>query len=766
MTAGTGGTVFKLYRFAIILCVLGAIVSWSQVARAQGTVIRQILVEGAQRIEPETVQSYLLIQPGDSYDPSRVNRSLKSLFSTGLFADVSIRMQGPDLVVSVSENPVINRIAFEGNQKIENEALSSEVTLRPRVIYTRSKVQDDVQRILTLYRRSGRFAATVEPKVIRLEQNRVDLVFEINEGPLTEIASIRFIGNKEFSDGKLKDVIQTKESRWYRVFSSDDSYDPDRLAFDRELLRRYYLREGYADFNVVSSVAELQPNKEAFFVTFVIEEGPRYEFGTIDLIAGLRNLKKEDVADIVEIETGDWYDNQVVDRTVEDLSAAVSELGHTFVDVRPRINRDRENRKIDVAFDISEGPRIFVERIDIKGNARTEDEVIRREFKLVEGDGFSTAKLRRSRQRIEGLQYFSKVSVEQIPGSAPDKTVISVEVEEKSTGSVSIGAGYSTTLGPLADFGIQESNLLGRGQRLGLNARLAGDQSQLDLKFTEPYFLDRELAAGFDLFHKTQDLGDTSSYESEETGGGIRMSYPITEKLRQAWGYKLTFTDITNVDSGASSFIKSQEGSQTLSVVSHSLIYDNRDSAIGSAKEGYVVGLTNELAGLGGTHSFIRDELTASYYYPVLDEVIFKLSGGIGHVTGLGKDVAINQRFFLGGDNLRGFQTSGVGPRASDSDDALGGEFRYLGTAEVRFPLGFPDELKVTGKVFADMGSLMTIHPEDSTVQDTGSLRASIGTGVNWESPFGPIGLDFGFPVVKESFDKTETIRVNFGTRF
>lgn len=273
----------------------------------------------------------------------------------------------------------------------------------------------------------------------------------------------------------------------------------------------------------------------------------------------------------------------------------MSELGHTFVDVRPRINRDRENRKIDVAFDISEGPRIFVERIDIKGNARTEDEVIRREFKLVEGDGFSTAKLRRSRQRIEGLQYFSKVSVEQIPGSAPDKTVISVEVEEKSTGSVSIGAGYSTTLGPLADFGIQESNLLGRGQRLGLNARIAGDQSQLDLKFTEPYFLDRELAAGFDLFHKTQDLGDTSSYESEETGGGLRMSYPITEKLRQAWGYKLTFTDITNVDSGASSFIKSQEGSQTLSVVSHSLIYDNRDSTIGSTKEGYVVGLTNEL---------------------------------------------------------------------------------------------------------------------------------------------------------------------------
>lgn len=284
---------FKLYRFAIILCVLGAIVSWSQATRAQGTVIRQILVEGAQRIEPETVQSYLLIQPGDFYDPSRVNRSLKSLFSTGLFADVSIRMQGPDLVVSVSENPVINRIAFEGNRKIENEALSSEVTLRPRVIYTRSKVQDDVQRILTLYRRSGRFAATVEPKVIRLEQNRVDLVFEINEGPLTEIASIRFIGNKEFSDGKLKDVIQTKESRWYRVFSSDDSYDPDRLAFDRELLRRYYLREGYADFNVVSSVAELQPNKEAFFVTFVIEEGPRYEFGTVDLIAGLRNLKKK-----------------------------------------------------------------------------------------------------------------------------------------------------------------------------------------------------------------------------------------------------------------------------------------------------------------------------------------------------------------------------------------------------------------------------------------------------------------------------------------
>jgi len=758
--------VTKLLRISAVFIALGVLFSWTDFARAQGSVIRDIVVEGSQRIEPETVRSYLLIQPGDSYDPSRVNRSLKSLFATGLFADVSIQMQSSNLVVSVVENPVINRIAFEGNRKIENEALGAEVSLRPRVIYTRTKVQNDVQRVLTLYRRSGRFAATVEPKVIRLKDNRVDLVFEINEGPLTEIASIRIIGNKEYSDGKLKEKIQTKESRWYRFFSSDDNYDPDRLAFDRELLRRFYLSEGYADFNVVSSVAELQPDKEAFFITFVIEEGPRYEFGNIDVIPGLRNLKKTDVVDVIDIDAGDWYDNRVVDDTVEELSEVVSDLGYTFVDVRPRVNRKRKERKIDIAFDISEGPRVFVERIEIKGNARTEDEVIRREFKLVEGDGFSSAKLRRSRQRIEGLGYFAKVSVEQVPGSAPDKTVVSVEVEEKSTGSVSIGAGYSSTLGPLADFGIQENNLLGRGQRLNLTATIAGEQSKFNLNFTEPYFLDRNLSSGVELFHTTKDLQDTSSYGSLETGGGLRLSYPITDNLRQTWGYRLKFTDIRDVSSDASTFIKAQEGKQTLSLVSHLLSYDKRDNPA-SPTEGYVVSLSNEVAGLGGTHRFIRDKLTGSYYIPVVDEdVILKFTGSIGHVTGLGKDVIITERFFLGGDDLRGFQTSGAGPRASDSDDALGGEFRYAGTAEMRFPLGFPDELKVTGKVFADLGSLMTIHPYDSTVQDTGSLRASVGTGINWESPFGPIGVDFGFPVKKESFDKTETFRVNFGTRF
>jgi len=761
----SGGVVRILSRLILSLLILGGFAFQVDYARAQGGLIKEVVVEGAQRIEPETVRSYLRIQPGDSFEPSRVNRSLKNLFSTGLFADVSIEMRGADLIVSVVENPVINQIAFEGNRKLEDDALETEVTLRPRVIYTRTKVQNDVQRILTLYRRSGRFAATVEPKVIRLKDNRVDLVFEINEGPLTEIASIRFIGNKEFSDGKLKENIQTKESRWYRVFSSDDNYDPDRLAFDRELLRRFYLSEGYADFNVVSSVAELQPDKTAFFITFVVDEGPRYEFGDIDVIPGLRNLEKEYVTDFIEIETGDWYDNKLVDDTVEDLADAVSELGYTFIDVRPRVNRNREEKKIDIVFDISEGPRVFVERIDIKGNARTEDEVIRREFKLVEGDGFSSAKLRRSRQRIEGLQYFSKVSVEQIPGSAPDKTVIAVEVEEQSTGSVSIGAGYSTTLGPLADFGIQESNLLGKGQRLKLNARIAGEQSQLNLNFTEPYFLDRDLAAGFDVFHTTKDLSDTSSYESEETGGGVRISYPITEKLRQAWGYKLQFTNIKNIDSDASAIIKGQEGKQTLSLVSHSLVYDKRDNAI-SPTEGYIVSFSNELAGLGGTHRFIRDKLNGSYYYSVTDDWVLKLSGELGHITGLGKDVIISERFFLGGDDLRGFETAGAGPRSSNGEDSLGGEIRYRGTAELRFPLGFPDELKVTGKVFADLGSLMTIHPDDSTVLDTGALRAALGTGINWESPFGPIGVDFGFPVAKENFDKTETFRVNFGTRF
>ena len=636
------------------------------------TIVREVIVEGAQRIEQETVRSYLLIRAGDAFDPARVDRSLKSLYATGLFADVSIRRDGDVLVVFVVENPVINRIAFEGNLKIDDEILEPEISLRPRVIYTRTKLQNDVKRLLSVYRLNGRFAATVDPKVIQLPQNRVDLVFEISEGSATKIRRIRMVGNREYSDARLREEIRTKESRWWRFLSSDDTYDPDRLTVDRELLRRFYLSNGFADFRVVSDVAELTPNREDFFITFTLEEGPRYEFGKVELDVRLRDLDPDDLWDEVEIESGDWYDSQEVDNTIDRLTNKVGLLGQPFVDVRPRVNRDRDKRTIAVTFELNEGARVFVERIEITGNMRTSEEVIRREFRMVEGDAFNPAKMRRSRQRLNNLNFFEKVDIEQVPGSVPDKTVIKVDVEEKSTGSLSFGIGYSSTTGPLADFSIRERNLLGKGQDLKLGALIAASRSEIDLSFTEPYFLDREIAAGFDLRRVNRDLQDESSFDSRTTGGALRAGYPITENLRQRWKYTLEKKEVTDVASDASNFIQAAEGTTTLSKISHNLSYDRRDSAI-RPTDGYIVRLTNDLAGLGGNTRYIRNQLKGIKYYPVLDQWVLSVSGTVGHIFGLGKDVNLLDRFFVGGDSLRGFTNAGIGPRDRTSKDASAG---------------------------------------------------------------------------------------------
>ncbi|MBL6957611.1 MAG: outer membrane protein assembly factor BamA [Rhodospirillales bacterium] len=761
-----GVSLRRLVRIiSIISIVLGGFYALPAASQS-GKIVSEIVVEGAQRIEPGTVRSYLLIQEGDTFDRRRIDRSLKSLFATGLFADVSLREDGTRLIVKVVENPVINRIAFEGNKRIEDDELDAEISLRPRVIYTRTKVQNDVKRILTLYRRNGRFAAAVEPKVIQQPQNRVDLVFEINEGKLTEVRNVRFIGNREFSDTRLQEVIRTRESRWYRFLSSDDTYDPDRLTLDRELLRRFYLEEGYADFRVVSAVAELTPDRKDFFITFTMEEGSRYTFGDVDIVAQLKDLNPENLRQEIEIEKGDWYNSEEVEKAIDVLTTAVGTLGYAFVDVRPRINRNRETKTINLTVEIGEGPRVFVERIDINGNVRTADKVVRREVRLVEGDAFNASKLRRSKKNVQDLNFFEKVNVEQIPGSAADKTVVKVDVEEKSTGSLSLGAGFSTTNGALADIGIRERNLLGQGYDLKLNVTAAERKSQIDLGFTDPYFLDREVAAGFDIFHITQDLQDTSSYDSETTGGALRSNYPITDNLRQGWKYTAKVSEVTNVPSNASLIVKDAAGTNSLSEVSHTLFYDRLDSRI-SPTEGYYLSMGNDLAGLGGTSRYIRNSFGAGKYYPLDDQWIIGITGEFGHIFGIGQDSRLTDRFFIGGDDLRGFATFGAGPRDKSTEDALGGEWKYTATAQMKFPVGLPNEYGINGRVFTDFGSSgMVPSLSGVTIQDTGSLRASAGFGVSWISPFGPIGLDVGFPYLKEGFDVTETIRLNFGTRF
>lgn len=729
------------------------------------TAIREILVEGTQRIEPETVISYLTLREGDAFDPQEVNESLKTLFGTGLFADVTIRREGDDLVVRVVENPIINRIAFEGNRRIDNEVLAAEVQLRPRVVYTRTRVQNDVRRILEVYRRRGRFAASVEPKVIQLEQNRVDLVFEITEGPLTGIEKISFIGNSFFSDSALRGEIQTKESRWYRFLSSADRYDPDQLTFDRELLRRFYLSKGFADFRVVSAVAELSDDRENFFVTFTVEEGERYRFGEFNVVSRIVGVDSEPLLDVIRLDPGDWYNADAVDTTVGALTDAVGELGYAFVEVRPIVDRDRDNRTISITFEIGEGPRVFVERIDIRGNIRTHDRVIRREFLLVEGDAFNSSKLRRSRQRIGDLGFFRSVNVNNVPGSAPDKTVVEVDIEEQSTGELTIGAGYSTQAGALAEFSIRERNLLGRGQDLSAAVQVAQRRQAFDIAFTEPYFLERDLSAGIDLFHVVTDQQEESSFDLARTGGGLRLGYEINESWRQQLTYQFSRDRISNVDSRASRFIRDQEGRTYRSIIGQTLTLDERNSRI-DPTDGYIVSFGTDVAGLGGTVRFFRGTIKAANHISFGRDYLLTTSGEVGYIVGLGEDVRINDRFFLGGDNLRGFESAGAGPRDVRADDSLGGERIAHGTVELLFPLGLPEEFGLRGAVFSDFGTLTEVSDKGPEVADTGSIRASVGFGLAWTSPFGPIRADFSKAVVKEDHDKEEFFRFSFGTRF
>jgi outer membrane protein insertion porin family len=731
-----------------------------------GGTVREVRVDGIERVEPETIRSYLVIQPGDPFDNQRIDRSLKALFATGLFADVSIRREGDGLVVKVVENPIINRIAFEGNRKLSDNQLTSEVQLKPRVIFTRTKVQADVKRILELYRRNGRFAATVDAKVIKLAQNRVDLVFEIDEGASTGIKTINFIGAHQFSVSRLKGVISTRESRWYRFFSSDDIYDPDRLTYDRELLRKFYLAEGYADFRVVSAVAELAPARDGFYITFTIDEGARYKFGKIDLVNQLKDVTPEQLKPLLITKAGARYNADEVESSINKLTDALGNRGFAFVDIQPKVTRHPENRTIDIVYEVKEGPRVYVERINISGNVRTLDKVIRREFRLVEGDAFNSAKMKRSQDRIRNLGFFKKVDVTNDPGSAPDKTVVNVAVEEQSTGEFSVGVGFSTTDGPLADISIRERNLLGRGQDLRLGFTIAQRVQQLDFSFTEPYFLDRNMAAGVDAFELTRNQQSTSQFDQKSVGGSLRIGYQISEALRQTLKYTLRQDQIFNVASTASLFIRDEAGRRVTSSVGQVTIYDKRDNPKDPI-EGYYLQLATDGAGLGGDVKYIRNVVTGGYFHPFAPQWVLSLLGEAGDIFGIGGDnVRIEDRFFVGGDNLRGFATAGIGPRDTKTQDALGGKMYYTGTIQLGFPLGLPQELGITGRAFTDFGSLWGAVETGPTVADISTIRVSSGVGVSWASPLGPIRLDLGIPLVRQKFDKKELFRISFGTRF
>jgi outer membrane protein insertion porin family len=732
--------------------------------------VRAVQVEGNQRIEEATIRSYMLIAPGDPFDADRLDRSLKALFATGFFADVTLTRRGDTLVVRVDENPVVNRIAFEGNSKIKVDVLRNEVQLRPRSVFTANQARADQRRLLDVYARQGRFGATVEPKIIRLDQNRVDVVFEIDEGAVTLIERINIVGNRAFSDGRIRDVLLTKESAWWRILSTADTFDPDRLNFDRELIRRFYLRNGYADIQVTSSIAELTADRRAFFVTFTIDEGERYRFGKVEVTTPVRGLDADLLARQVQFSSGDWYNSDLVESSISRINAAAQQAGFAFAEARPRVVRNQAERTVDITLEVVEGPRIFIDRIDISGNARTQDAVVRRQFRLAEGDAFNQTQLNRARQRIRDLGFFEKVEVNRVPGTAPDRALVQVEVEERATGELTIGGGYSTDFGALANLGLRERNLLGTGVDGRINTLIAQRRSQFDVSVTDPAFLDRNLLGGVDVFYVTLNNQRTSNYDERRVGTSLRLGYEFNETLRQSWFYTLSDRKIFNVDPLASRFIREQEGKTLLSQIGQTLVYDRRDSRL-EPKDGYILRFGSDFAGIGGDVHYVRLRLDGNYYLPLApvtgtDDYVLVASGSVGRLYSFDDRERIIDRFFLGGENLRGFRVGGAGPRDIATNDSLGGRFISTASLELRFPLPLPDDFGVTGRVFSDFGILTDLSDNGPTVVDDGDPRGSVGVGVGWRTPFGLINIDLGYAWLKKDYDRTEILRFGFGTRF
>lgn len=733
--------------------------------RAASVYVRDIKVEGLERVEVETVLSYVDIKKNTIIDDAKMDASLKQLYATGLFNDVSLNMKNDGLlIIKVAENPIINKVLFDGNDKVDDEMLKGELQLAPRSTYSRAKVQEDVQRILEIYKRTGRYAVVVEPQIIERDQNRVDLIFKIDEGPLASINKVNFVGNRHYSDDDLQSEIMSKESRWYRIFSSAENYDSEKTNYDKELLRRFYFKRGYADFRVVSAVAELSPDKKSFVLTFVLDEGKRYKIRSLDITSDIADVDTAALKPAVQLETGDWYNADKVEKSVTALTDELGKKGFAFVDVEPEMTKDTAAGEIDLTFHVKEGERIFVDRINITGNTRTYDKVIRREFRIDEGDAFNVSKIKDSRRNVENLDYFSKVNIETMPKD-DNKADINVDVEEKSTGYFNVGVGYSTVNGALVRTGVTENNFRGLGQRLGLDIGVSQRSQEYDVSFTEPYFMNRRLRAGFDLFRTEQDYQDEGSYDSESTGGRLRLGWNYTDDLSQQFRYTLRQDKISNVDSEASYYIKEEAGKYNDSSVGQTIVYDKRDSAF-NPKEGYFISFGNDVSGLGGDEKYLKFDAKLYQYYTLADYYTFKLFANAGYITGYGgKDVRLSNRYYLGGSTLRGFDVAGIGARDKYTDDALGGNWMLYTGGEVMFPIGL-DELGIKGRTFVDMGMLgKPDNINTSVVEYSSSPRVAAGFGFQWLSPMGQIDIDFAFPIVKEDYDETQVFRLNFGTR-
>lgn len=847
--------------------------------------INSLRVEGTQRIEPETALSYTKLRQGQAYTNEALDQAIKDLYASDLFADVSISgAETGDVVIRVRENPIINRVILEGNKRLKEDKITKEIRLKPRQIFTRSAVRADVARIIELYRRQGRFAATVEPKMVSLDQNRVDVVFEISEGPKSKVRQINIIGNEVFDDGKLRAQMATKEARFYRFLSSGTSYDQDRLAYDQQKLRQFYLTEGYADFRVTSAVAELTPDRKDFIITYVVEEGPRYKFGKVTVDSDIRDFDGKKLAATLPVKEGNWYNAKMVEDTVDNLSETAGLFGYAFTDVSPEFQRDRDTLTMSINFHIGQAQRTYVERVDITGNVQTQDKVIRREVRVAEGDAFNSFQVKRSQDRINSLGYFQdKFEIKQTPGSAPDRVVLEANVEEKSTGQLQLSAGFSSLERFIIQANITQENFRGKGQTLRAGVNYSSYSKSIELGFTEPYIFDRNIAVGVDVFRRDYNAFNfvgtnrNTTYSQTSTGFQVRAGVPLTEYWQLAGRYSFSYDEVgldqsTFFTNGqcdrlrAGNYLCDALGNRLTSSVGYSLIYDSLNSRLRpTAGQRFV--FSQDFAGLGGDVKYIRTRAEGSKFKGLGSGFVASITAEGGYIRSLetsrgpGIDkVRITDRFYLGEPQFRGFDIRGVGPRVlrqsytTDAngkqilitdrdqivDDALGGNAYYLAKLELEIPLGSgARELGLRPSIYAQVGSLWSVtrplptatfpttvdssgntivlplpqtdttgRPLYSYVNAGGTLvtticstgipdasgncngivpntaliasnpfketfyggsarpRVSVGVGVNWNSPFGPLRIDLAKAIVTQPGDDPKLITFNVGTQF
>lgn len=767
----------------------------SGVAVAQ--TVNSIVVQGNRRVEADTVRSYFRAGPGGRLGPMEIDEGLKALYATGLFSDVRINHTGGRLVVTVVENPVINRVAFEGNKKAKDEQLKTEVQSKPRGTLSKPTVQADVQRIIEIYHRSGRFDVSVNPKIIELPNNRVDLVFEIKEGNKTGVKEIRFIGAHAYSSGRLKDVIKTTESNWFSFLQTTDIYDPDRVEADRDLLRRFYLKHGYADVRIVSAVGEYDPVKKGFIVTFNIDEGAQYRVGTVDVVSNVRAIDPGLLRGKVKLGAGSIYNADLVEKSVEAMTIEAAKRGYAFANVRPRGDRNFNTKTINLVFVVEEGARAYIERINIRGNVRTRDYVIRREFDIGEGDAYNRALIDRAERRLKNLNFFKTVKITNEPGSAPDRVVVNVDVEEMATGEFSVSGGYSTADGFIAEVSVADRNLMGRGQFAKASVTYGQRTRGFDLSFVEPYLLGYRMAGGIDLFARQNLASSYVSYDSKTVGANLRLGFALTEEVAFQPRYSIYRQEITLPDqyndcsltnpapgcyaNGEASLpvrMELAQGPVTVSLVGYTLSYNTLDN-VKLPTSGLYAEIKQDFAGVGGDVNFIRTQGEARNYYEVLPDVVGVLKVQGGNIAGWGsKDLRMLDHFQMGPNLVRGFAPAGIGPRdltVGTTNDALGGTLYWGASAEAQTPLYFlPKEIGIKLAVFADAGSLWNYQGPTSWAQtgetlqvaDNNAVRSSVGVGLLWDSPLGPLRFDLAYPLTKESYDRTQVFRFSGGTKF